>query len=154
MTRRRSRSRAEAVARAAAVPIRSSAVSRDRASSITTCAATFSRLSRNSDDGGTSRRSTRPSSTRTGSTRDAWAGLTLASRATVRRLELAHEYEIGAAASKGDRPRALRQRGQALKRLRRFSTTASGLAGDYAALASEELPKDQAGFHPCRRDWS
>ena len=56
---------------------------------------------------------------------------------TRRAGELAHEYEIGAAASKGDRLRALRQGGQALKGLRRFSTTASGLAGDYAALAEE-----------------
>ena len=57
---------------------------------------------------------------------------------TRRAGELAHEYEVDAASAKGDRLRALRQGGgAALSNLRRFSSSADGLAGDYQSLVME-----------------
>ena len=70
-------------------PISSRTMSVDRARANTAREATCSRTSRNSDEGGTSRRSTTPSSTNPGSTRDACAMLTPASLAMVRRLSSA-----------------------------------------------------------------
>ena len=57
---------------------------------------------------------------------------------TRRAGELAHEYETVASSSKGQRLKALREGGgAALTRLRRFSSSADGLAEDYAALVEE-----------------
>ena len=57
---------------------------------------------------------------------------------TRRAGELAHEYETVAMSSKGQRLKALREGGgAALARLRRFSSSADGLAEDYAALVEE-----------------
>jgi chromosome partitioning protein len=56
---------------------------------------------------------------------------------TRRAGELAHEYELVAASSKGERLKALRDPNVNLASLRHFSASADGLAGDYAALAEE-----------------
>ena len=57
---------------------------------------------------------------------------------TRRAGELAHEYESMAASLQVRRLEALREGGgAATARLRRFSSSAGGLAGDYAALAEE-----------------
>ena len=55
---------------------------------------------------------------------------------------LAHEYEQSAASLKGRRLKALREGGGvAVARLRRFSSSASGLAADYTALAEEIITR-------------
>lgn len=57
---------------------------------------------------------------------------------TRRNGELVHEYERVAESSKGQRLSALREGGgRALAQLRRFSTSATGLADDYASLTEE-----------------
>ena len=54
----------------------------------------------------------------------------------------AHEYETVASSSKGQRLKALREGGgAALTRLRRFSSSADGLAEDYAALVEEMVTR-------------
>ena len=88
-TRRRSRSTVRPGESAARTPISLSTVSVDRARARSGPDAMCSGTKRNSEDGGTSRRSMTPSSTRCGSTRDACAWLTPARRATVRRFSSA-----------------------------------------------------------------
>ncbi len=75
--------------RPAEAPSSSRTVWRVRVRAATAREATFSGTNRNNAEGGTSRRSTTPSSTSTGITRDDWATLTPDSRAMVRRFSSA-----------------------------------------------------------------